>query len=103
MSWGSAQSAWSQPLPLPLSVTTRRRLVPPVRSAVRCLTGDVPVRGPLSATFRLWFVPPVPQSDYSRHLLGPDDWTKTNPPHVGSPVAQLPDYYGSVNLLFTMG
>ncbi|MQS16146.1 sigma-70 family RNA polymerase sigma factor [Streptomyces kaniharaensis] len=53
--------------------------------------------------FRLWFVPPVPQSDYSQHLLGPHNWAKIDPPQVGSLVAHLPDYYDSVNLLFTMG
>ncbi|WP_162002687.1 sigma-70 family RNA polymerase sigma factor [Streptomyces sp. CB01881] len=52
--------------------------------------------------FRIWFVPPVPNSDYSQHLLGPENWAKIDPPHPGSFLAQLPNYYDSVNLMFTM-
>ncbi|MFJ3794460.1 RICIN domain-containing protein [Kitasatospora sp. NPDC090091] len=51
---------------------------------------------------RLWFVPPVPSSDYASHLLGPYNWPEADPPHVGSPLVQLPDYYHSNSFLFTM-
>ncbi|MEU9041392.1 MULTISPECIES: RICIN domain-containing protein [unclassified Kitasatospora] len=53
-------------------------------------------------TFRLWFVPPVPSSDYSCHLLGPQNWPEADPPRPGSPLVQLPDYYHSESFLFTM-
>ncbi|MFE2878505.1 sigma-70 family RNA polymerase sigma factor [Streptomyces roseus] len=56
-----------------------------------------------SGGFRLWFVPPVQKSDYSDHLLGPRDWPKTDPPHEGSALVQLPNYYWSANFLFTLG
>ncbi|MEV0416217.1 sigma-70 family RNA polymerase sigma factor [Streptomyces sp. NPDC050448] len=56
-----------------------------------------------SGAFRLWFVPRVPQSDYSAHLLGPRNWPKADPPRPGSPMVHLPDYYNSVNFLFTLG
>ncbi|WP_327281383.1 MULTISPECIES: sigma-70 family RNA polymerase sigma factor [unclassified Streptomyces] len=60
-----------------------------------------PVGG--SGAFRLWFVPPVSKSDYSDHLLGPRNWPKTDPPRRGSDLVQLPNYYNSVNFLFTLG
>ncbi|MET9886092.1 sigma-70 family RNA polymerase sigma factor [Streptomyces sp. NPDC006430] len=53
--------------------------------------------------FRIWFVPPVRGSDYSDHLLGPRDWPKANPPHPGSTMVHLPNYYNSVNFLFALG
>ncbi|MFE5587764.1 RICIN domain-containing protein [Kitasatospora sp. NPDC056531] len=53
--------------------------------------------------FRLLFVPPVPSSDCSAHLLGPQDWPRANPPHPGSLLVHLPNYYNSDNFLFTMG
>ncbi|MBV6702807.1 RICIN domain-containing protein [Kitasatospora aureofaciens] len=56
-----------------------------------------------AAAFRLLFVPPVPSSDYPAHLLGPQDWTKANPPHPGSLLMHLPNYYNSDSFLFTMG
>ncbi|MFE5586212.1 RICIN domain-containing protein [Kitasatospora sp. NPDC056531] len=56
-----------------------------------------------AAAFRLLFVPPVPSSDYPAHLLGPQDWTKANPPHPGSVLMHLPNYYNSDSFLFTMG
>ncbi|MFE2143088.1 sigma-70 family RNA polymerase sigma factor [Streptomyces sp. NPDC059456] len=56
-----------------------------------------------SGAFRLWFVPPVPKSDYADHLLGPRNWPKTDPPRRGSDLVQLPNYYNSVNFLFTLG
>ncbi|WP_240136401.1 RICIN domain-containing protein [Streptomyces sp. MUM 178J] len=52
--------------------------------------------------FRLQFVPPVPASDYSSHLLGPEDWWRENPPRKGSYLAQLPNYYNSESFVFTM-
>ncbi|GAA2806517.1 RICIN domain-containing protein [Kitasatospora sp. CM 4170] len=52
---------------------------------------------------RLWFVPPVPSSDYASHLLGPCNWPEADPPRVGSPLVQLPNYYHSASFLFTMG
>ncbi|MFD0267460.1 sigma-70 family RNA polymerase sigma factor [Streptomyces sp. NPDC127106] len=54
-------------------------------------------------TFRLWFVPRVPRSDYPDHLLGPQDWPKANPPRPGSRMVHLPNYYDSAHFLFTMG
>ncbi|MEU6234989.1 RICIN domain-containing protein [Kitasatospora sp. NPDC047058] len=51
---------------------------------------------------RLWFVPPVPSSDYASHLLGPYNWPEADPPRIGSPLVQLPDYYHSSSFLFTM-
>ncbi|MFH8384820.1 RICIN domain-containing protein [Kitasatospora sp. NPDC018058] len=56
-----------------------------------------------TAAFRLLFIPPVPSSDYPAHLLGPQDWTKANPPHPGSLLTHLPNYYNSDSFLFTMG
>ncbi|MET8625775.1 RICIN domain-containing protein [Kitasatospora sp. NPDC004669] len=56
-----------------------------------------------AAAFRLLFVPPVPSSDYPAHLLGPQDWTKAHPPHPGSFLVHLPNYYNSGSFLFTMG
>ncbi|WP_053690830.1 sigma-70 family RNA polymerase sigma factor [Streptomyces sp. WM6372] len=56
-----------------------------------------------SGAFRLWFVPPVPKSDYADHLLGPRNWPKVDPPRQGSALVQLPNYYNSVNFLFTLG
>ncbi|MYT20211.1 hypothetical protein GTW69_07890, partial [Streptomyces sp. SID7760] len=56
-----------------------------------------------SGSFRLWFVPPVRNSDYSDHLLGPRNWPKTDPPHEGSTLVQLPNYYWSAHFLFTLG
>ncbi|MFD5507118.1 sigma-70 family RNA polymerase sigma factor [Streptomyces sp. NPDC127051] len=53
--------------------------------------------------FRLWLVPRVPKSDYADHLLGPRNWPKADPPHEGSALVQLPNYYNSVNFLFTLG
>ncbi|MDX6764951.1 hypothetical protein SIN09_37635, partial [Streptomyces sp. F8] len=52
--------------------------------------------------YRVWFVPKVPHSDYADHLLGPRNWPKTDPPCPGSEIVQLPNYYNSTNLLFTM-
>ncbi|MCG6495716.1 RICIN domain-containing protein [Kitasatospora sp. A2-31] len=52
---------------------------------------------------RLWFVPPVPSSDYASHLLGPYNWPEADPPRTGSPLVQLPDYYHSASFLFTTG
>ncbi|WP_085214368.1 RICIN domain-containing protein [Streptomyces sp. Amel2xC10] len=52
--------------------------------------------------FRLRFVPSVPASDYSSHLLGPEDWWRENPPRRGSYLAQLPNYYDSESFLFIM-
>ncbi|WP_280669997.1 MULTISPECIES: RICIN domain-containing protein [unclassified Kitasatospora] len=60
-----------------------------------------PGSGP--GTFRLWLLPPVPSSDYSAHLLGPQDWPPSDPPHAGSVIVQLPNYYNSDSFLFTMG
>ncbi|MFJ7264888.1 sigma-70 family RNA polymerase sigma factor [Streptomyces globosus] len=57
----------------------------------------------LSGAFRLWFVPPVPQSDYADHLLGPRNWPKADPPRRGSDLVQLPNYYNSAGFLFTLG
>ncbi|MFH9349781.1 RICIN domain-containing protein [Kitasatospora sp. NPDC017646] len=54
-------------------------------------------------TFRLVFVPRVPSSDYSAHLLGPQEWSKADPPHPGSLLVHLPDYYDSDSFVFTMG
>ncbi|MGW4687258.1 sigma-70 family RNA polymerase sigma factor [Streptomyces sp. NPDC004244] len=54
-------------------------------------------------TFRIWFVPQVPRSDYPDHLLGPQNWPKTDPPHPGSRLVHLPNYYDSANFLFSMG
>ncbi|MFI9363381.1 RICIN domain-containing protein [Kitasatospora sp. NPDC053057] len=54
-------------------------------------------------TFRLMFVPRVPASDYSAHLLGPQDWPKADPPRPGSLLVHLPDYYNSDSFVFTMG
>ncbi|WP_284581604.1 sigma-70 family RNA polymerase sigma factor [Streptomyces sp. 2P-4] len=56
-----------------------------------------------SGAFRLWLVPPVPQSDYAAHLLGPQNWPKGDPPRRGSALVQLPNYYNSANFLFTLG
>ncbi|MFK0044316.1 sigma-70 family RNA polymerase sigma factor [Streptomyces sp. NPDC090741] len=56
-----------------------------------------------SGAFRLWFVPRVPKSDYADHLLGPRNWPKADPPRQGSALVQLPNYYNSVNFLFTLG
>ncbi|MEV0990664.1 sigma-70 family RNA polymerase sigma factor [Streptomyces sp. NPDC049949] len=56
-----------------------------------------------SGAFRLWFVPRVPESDYADHLLGPRNWPKTDSPRRGSDLVQLPNYYNSVNFLFTLG
>lgn len=54
-------------------------------------------------TFRLWFVPRVPHSDYADHLLGPQEWPKANPPRPGSRIVHLPNYYNSAHFLFRMG
>ncbi|WP_395293742.1 RICIN domain-containing protein [Kitasatospora hibisci] len=51
---------------------------------------------------RLWLVPPVPSSDYASHLLGPYNWPEADPPRIGSPLVQLPDYYHSGSFLFTV-
>ncbi|MEU2390306.1 sigma-70 family RNA polymerase sigma factor [Streptomyces sp. NPDC007369] len=53
--------------------------------------------------FRLWFVPQVPRSHYPDHLLGPQEWSKANPPRPGSRIVHLPNYYNSTSFLFTMG
>ncbi|MGW3045397.1 RICIN domain-containing protein [Kitasatospora sp. NPDC001159] len=58
---------------------------------------------PQAAAFRLLFVPPVSSGDYPAHLLGPQDWPKENPPHPGSLLVHLPNYYNSDSFLFTMG
>ncbi|MBN0048713.1 RICIN domain-containing protein [Streptomyces actuosus] len=55
-----------------------------------------------AGAFRLYFVPPVPASDYSSHLLGPEDWWSENPPRRGSYLAQLPNYYNSESFFFVM-
>ncbi|KOU26409.1 hypothetical protein ADK52_09415 [Streptomyces sp. WM6372] len=55
-----------------------------------------------SDAFRLQFVPRVASSDYSSHLFGPEDWWKENPPHGGSYLAHLPNYYNSESFVFTM-
>ncbi|MEU4495605.1 RICIN domain-containing protein [Streptomyces sp. NPDC023998] len=55
-----------------------------------------------SGAFRLQFVPPVASSDYSLHLLGPEDWPNESPPRKGSYLAHLPDYYNSESFVFTM-
>ncbi|MFE6844650.1 RICIN domain-containing protein [Streptomyces sp. NPDC057686] len=55
-----------------------------------------------SDAFRLQFVPRVASSDYSSHLLGPEDWWNENPPHEGSYLAHLPNYYNSESFVFTM-
>ncbi|MFE5676749.1 sigma-70 family RNA polymerase sigma factor [Streptomyces erythrochromogenes] len=52
--------------------------------------------------YRVWFVPKVPHSDYADHLLGPRNWPKADPPRPGSEMVHLPNYYNSVNLLFTL-
>ncbi|MFI8389116.1 sigma-70 family RNA polymerase sigma factor [Streptomyces sp. NPDC085540] len=52
--------------------------------------------------YRVWFVPKVPHSDYADHLLGPRNWPKADPPRPGSQMVHLPNYYNSVNLLFTL-
>jgi hypothetical protein len=52
---------------------------------------------------RLWFVPPVPSSDYATHLFGPYNWPDGDPPRAGSTLVQLPDYYHSSSFLFTLG
>ncbi|WP_371493910.1 RICIN domain-containing protein [Kitasatospora sp. NBC_00374] len=56
---------------------------------------------PDGTAFRLFFVPPVPSSDYATHLLGPVEWTKVRPPSEGTYIAQLPDYYHSASFAFT--
>ncbi|MFJ3975833.1 sigma-70 family RNA polymerase sigma factor [Streptomyces sp. NPDC090021] len=53
-------------------------------------------------TYRVWFVPKVPASDYADHLLGPRNWPKADPPRPGSEMVHLPNYYNSVNLLFAL-
>lgn len=55
-----------------------------------------------SDAFRLQFVPRVASSDYSSHLFGPEDWWNENPPHEGSYLAHLPNYYNSESFVFTM-
>ncbi|MFJ1708492.1 RICIN domain-containing protein [Kitasatospora sp. NPDC088346] len=55
---------------------------------------------PDGTSFRLLFVPPVPGSDYAAHLLGPEEWAKTSPPSLGTPLTQLPDYYHSASFVF---
>ncbi|MGW6975282.1 hypothetical protein ACWGAU_27325, partial [Streptomyces sp. NPDC054952] len=55
-----------------------------------------------SGAYRVWFVPRVSHSDYSDHLLGPRNWPKADPPRPGSEMVHLPNYYNSVNLLFTL-
>ncbi|MEU6232231.1 RICIN domain-containing protein [Kitasatospora sp. NPDC047058] len=52
---------------------------------------------------RLWFVPPVPSSDYASHLFGPYNWPEADPPRIGSALVQEPDYYHSSSFLFTLG
>ncbi|MEU9798952.1 sigma-70 family RNA polymerase sigma factor [Streptomyces sp. NPDC051000] len=52
--------------------------------------------------YRVWFVPRIAHSDYSEHLLGPRNWPKADPPRPGSELVHLPNYYNSVNLLFTL-
>ncbi|MFF7633154.1 RICIN domain-containing protein [Kitasatospora sp. NPDC008050] len=54
-------------------------------------------------SFRLWFLPTVPASAYSAHLLGPQNWAPSDLPRIGSPLVQLPDYYNSDSFDFTMG
>ncbi|MFF4104440.1 sigma-70 family RNA polymerase sigma factor [Streptomyces sp. NPDC001903] len=56
-----------------------------------------------SGAFRLWFAPRVSKSDYADHLLGPRNWPKADPRRQGSALVQLPNYYNSVNFLFTLG
>ncbi len=51
--------------------------------------------------FRLHFAPTVHGSDYSSHLLGPEDWWRENPPRQGSYLARLPNYYNSESFVFT--
>ncbi|MFB6820665.1 sigma-70 family RNA polymerase sigma factor [Streptomyces virginiae] len=53
-------------------------------------------------TYRVWFVPKVPRSDYSDHLLGPRNWPKADPPRPGSEMAHLPNYYNSGNMVFAL-
>ncbi|MFI6006751.1 RICIN domain-containing protein [Streptomyces sp. NPDC051366] len=55
-----------------------------------------------SDAFRLQFVPRVASTDYSSHLFGPEDWWHENPPHEGSYLAHLPNYYNSESFVFTM-
>ncbi|MER6393474.1 sigma-70 family RNA polymerase sigma factor [Streptomyces sp. NPDC001523] len=55
-----------------------------------------------SGAYRIWFVPRVPRSDYPDHLLGPRNWPKADPPRPGSQMVHLPDYYNSINLVFTL-
>ncbi|MGW6982006.1 sigma-70 family RNA polymerase sigma factor [Streptomyces sp. NPDC054932] len=55
-----------------------------------------------SGAYRVWFVPKVPQSDYSDHLLGPRNWPKADPPRPGSQMVHLPNYYNSVSMLFAL-
>ncbi|HET6352649.1 RICIN domain-containing protein [Streptomyces sp.] len=52
--------------------------------------------------YRLFFVPQVSSSDYSSHLLGPEEWPEADPPRVGSYLAQLPNYYNSSSFIFAM-
>ncbi len=53
-------------------------------------------------TYRIWFVPKVPRSDYADHLLGPRNWPKADPPCPGSDLVHLPNYYNSANLVFAL-
>ncbi|PWK64265.1 RNA polymerase sigma factor (sigma-70 family) [Streptomyces sp. CG 926] len=53
-------------------------------------------------TYRIWFVPKVPHTDYADHLLGPRNWPKADPPHPGSDLVHLPNYYNSANMVFAL-
>ncbi|MFE2242302.1 sigma-70 family RNA polymerase sigma factor [Streptomyces virginiae] len=53
-------------------------------------------------TYRIWFVPKVPRSDYADHLLGPRNWPRADPPRPGSEIVHLPNYYNSANLVFAL-
>ena len=61
----SAQSAWSELLPSPLSVTTRRRFLTPVMSRSMFVAADAPVR---TADWASWVV--VPFHSWNRTLPG---------------------------------
>ncbi|MFD9970013.1 RICIN domain-containing protein [Streptomyces sp. NPDC059011] len=53
-----------------------------------------------ASSYLLEFVPPVDDSAYAWHVLGPEDWTSGNPPHEGTYLAHLPNYYSSDSFVF---
>lgn len=55
-----------------------------------------------ASSYRLWFVPEAQGSDYSSHLLAPEDWPEGSPSRDGTYLERMPNYYNSGSFVFTM-